>query len=45
MAIYFVAFMIIGSQFIINLFVGVVIDNFNKIKEKDEMGNNFVTQE
>lgn len=45
MAMYFVAFMIIGSQFIINLFVGVVIDNFNKIKEKDEMGNCFVTQE
>lgn len=45
MATYFVAFMIIGSQFIINLFVGVVIDNFNKIKEADEMGNNFVTQE
>lgn len=45
MCLYFVAFMIIGSQFIINLFVGVVIDNFNKIKEKDEMGNNFVTQE
>lgn len=45
MALYFIAFMIIGSQFIINLFVGVVIDNFNKIKEKDEMGNNFVTQE
>ena len=37
--------MIIGSQFIINLFVGVVIDNFNKIKEKDEMGSNFVTKE
>ena len=36
--IYFVAFAIIGSQFIINLFVGVVIDNFNKIKEKEEMG-------
>ena len=45
MALYFVAFMVIGSQFIINLFVGVVIDNFNKIKEKDEMGNCFVTQE
>ena len=45
MCLYFVAFMIIGCQFIINLFVGVVIDNFNKIKEKDEMGNNFVTQE
>ena len=25
---FFIIFMIIGSQFIINLFVGVVIDNF-----------------
>jgi hypothetical protein len=31
--------MIVGSQFIINLFVGVVIHNFNKIKEKEELGN------
>ena len=44
-AIYFVMYMIIGSQFIINLFVGVVIDNFTKIKEKEEMGGKhaFVT--
>jgi len=35
--------MIIGSQFIINLFVGVVIDNFNTIKEREELGNMFVT--
>jgi len=42
---YFVAFMIIGSQFIINLFVGVVIDNFNTIKEKEELGNMFVTEQ
>jgi len=41
--IYFVGFMIIGSQFIINLFVGVVIDNFNTIKEREELGNMFVT--
>ena len=40
---YFLGFMIIGSQFILNLFVGVVIDNFNKIKEKEEFGNIFVT--
>jgi len=45
MAIYFVVSMIIGTQFIINLFVGVIIDNFNKVKESDEMGNNFVTKE
>ena len=42
--IYIVSFMIIGSQFIINLFVGVVIDNFNKIKEKEELGSMFVTE-
>lgn len=41
--IFFVSFMIIGSQFILNLFVGVVIDNFNKIKEK-ELGNFFLTE-
>lgn len=35
--------MIVGALFIINLFVGVVIDNFNKIKEKSETGNIFVT--
>ena len=33
--IYFIGFMIIGSQFIINLFVGVVIDNFKTIKGND----------
>lgn len=45
MVVYFVAYMIIGSQFIINLFVGVVIDNFTKIKEREEMGGKgvFVT--
>ena len=44
-ALYFICFMVIGSMFIINLFVGVVIDNFNKIKETEEMGNMFVTSE
>ena len=43
--IFFIAFMIVGSQFIINLFVGVVIDNFNTIKEKEELGNMFVTEQ
>jgi hypothetical protein len=42
-AIFFIAFMIIGSQFILNLFVGIVIDNFNKIKDK-ELGNIFLTE-
>ena len=43
--IYFTAFMIVGSQFIINLFVGVVIDNFNTIKQREELGNMFVTEQ
>lgn len=38
MLIYFICFMVIGSLFIINLFVGVIIDNFNKIKESEEIG-------
>ena len=44
MTIYFIGFMIIGSLFIMNLFVGVVIDNFNKIKEREELGSSFVTE-
>jgi len=43
--LYFVIFMVFGSQFILNLFVGVIMDNFNKIKEKEEMGSLFVTDE
>ena len=45
MAIYFVVFMVFGSQFILNLFVGVIMDNFNKIKDKEELGSLFVTDE
>lgn len=42
---FFVVFMVFGSQFILNLFVGVIMDNFNKIKEKEEMGSMYVTKE
>lgn len=42
---YFVVFMVFGSEFILNLFVGVIMDNFNKIKEKEEMGGLFVTDD
>jgi len=41
--LYFISYMVVGSVFILNLFVGVVIDNFNKIKEREEMGNVYVT--
>jgi hypothetical protein len=37
--------MITGSLFIMNMFVGVVIDNFNKIKEKEELGSSYVTED
>lgn len=43
--LYFVIFMVFGSQFILNLFVGVIMDNFNKIKEKEELGSLFVTED
>lgn len=42
---FFFVYMIFGSQFILNLFVGVIMDNFNKIKEKEEMGSMFVTED
>ena len=33
-AIFFVSFIIIGNIFILNLFVGVVIDKFNRLRDK-----------
>lgn len=32
--IYFVVFIIFGSFFTLNLFIGVIIDNFNLLKNK-----------
>ena len=32
--VYFVLFIILGSFFTLNLFIGVVIDNFNQQKRK-----------
>lgn len=34
MYLYFVAFIIFGSFFTLNLFIGVIIDNFNQQKKK-----------
>ena len=31
---YFIGFIIVGNMFILNLFVGVVIENFNRMKDK-----------
>jgi hypothetical protein len=42
-ALFFIIFMIVGFLFLTSLFVGVVIDNFNKIKEQKEVGGIFLT--
>ena len=36
--IYFVIFIVCGSFFTLNLFIGVIIDNFNMLKKKYEGG-------
>lgn len=34
MSLYFISFIIVGNIFILNLFVGIVIDKFNRLKDK-----------
>mmetsp|Transcript_35371 Transcript_35371/g.54137 ORF Transcript_35371/g.54137 Transcript_35371/m.54137 type:complete len:153 (+) Transcript_35371:3086-3544(+) len=34
MSIFFISFIIVGNIFILNLFVGIVIDKFNRLKDK-----------
>ena len=36
---FFILFMIVGGIFMLNLFIGVVISNFNREKEKIGMNN------
>lgn len=36
--LYFVVFVLFGSFFVLNLFVGVIIDNFNRLKKDYESG-------
>lgn len=43
-ALYFIAFVIIGGFFVINLAVGVIIDNFNRLKGIYD-GSAFLTKE
>ncbi|NXD20249.1 SCN2A protein, partial [Spelaeornis formosus] len=38
MYLYFVAFIVFGSFFTLNLFIGVIIDNFNQQKKKINLG-------
>ncbi|XP_009320789.1 PREDICTED: sodium channel protein type 5 subunit alpha-like [Pygoscelis adeliae] len=45
MYLYFVIFIIFGSFFILNLFVGVIIDNFNQQKKKISGEDIFMTEE
>uniref|UniRef100_A0A8C3TPJ8 Sodium channel protein n=1 Tax=Catharus ustulatus TaxID=91951 RepID=A0A8C3TPJ8_CATUS len=45
MYLYFVVFIIFGSFFTLNLFVGVIIDNFNQQKKKISGEDIFMTEE
>ncbi|NWI60829.1 SCN2A protein, partial [Calyptomena viridis] len=46
MYLYFVIFIIFGSFFTLNLFIGVIIDNFNQQKKKISIQNDiFMTEE
>ncbi|XP_060020042.1 sodium channel protein type 5 subunit alpha isoform X8 [Lagenorhynchus albirostris] len=45
MYIYFVIFIIFGSFFTLNLFIGVIIDNFNQQKKKIRGQDIFMTEE
>ncbi|CAM2105163.1 unnamed protein product [Caretta caretta] len=45
MYLYFVVFIIFGSFFTLNLFVGVIIDNFNQQKKKISRQDIFMTKE
>lgn len=36
--LYFVVFIILGAFFILNLFIGVIIDQFNRLKQQYEDG-------
>ncbi|KAM7316481.1 hypothetical protein ACRRTK_024212 [Alexandromys fortis] len=44
MYLYFVIFIIFGSFFTLNLFIGVIIDNFNQQKKKMSIYKIFLTQ-
>lgn len=45
MCLFFLLFIVVGSFFIWNLFVGVTIDKFNEMKEKQEGRSIFLTEE
>uniref|UniRef100_A0A3Q2YBG0 Sodium channel protein n=1 Tax=Hippocampus comes TaxID=109280 RepID=A0A3Q2YBG0_HIPCM len=45
MYLYFVIFIIFGSFFTLNLFIGVIIDNFNQQKKKISRQDIFMTEE
>ena len=44
LSLYFISFIVIGKIFIMNLFVGIVIDKFNRLKEK-MCGNAMLTRD
>lgn len=45
LVIVFIAFMVVGSYLMMNLFVGVILDNFNSVKDRNEGGISVLTDE
>lgn len=43
-ALFFVLFMLLGSYLILNLFVGVVVDNFNSVRKDAEGDVSLLTE-
>jgi hypothetical protein len=44
-AVFFVAFMVVGNFFILNLFVGIILDNFSKLSsESGDGGSELMTK-
>jgi hypothetical protein len=43
LVILFIAFMVVGSYLMMNLFVGVILNNFNSVKDMNEGGISVLT--
>ncbi|CAD7953107.1 unnamed protein product, partial [Amoebophrya sp. A25] len=43
-SVYFVLFMFLGGFFLLNLCIGMIIDNFNRVKTESGAGSLFMTQ-
>ena len=44
-SIFFIVFMLFGSFFILNLFVGIILDNFNQLRAAENTSHIFLTKD